>query len=80
MKLPTRGSTRLSLPSIWSTRNVREIIRVITHDVKADRCCVEDGTNIDNWTFEDLKIVVAEFVADAMQSYVKEEGAAYGAE
>ena len=53
---------------------------MITHDVKADRCCVEDGTNIDNWTFEDLKIVVAEFVADAMQSYAKEEGADYGAE
>jgi hypothetical protein len=24
-----------------------------------------DGTNIDNWTFEEIKEVVAEFVADA---------------
>jgi hypothetical protein len=33
----------------------------------------DDGTNIDNWTYEDLKVVVAEFVADAMQNIPTQE-------
>lgn len=48
----------MHLLNTWSTRSVSNswLIRAA------------DGTNIDNWTFDEIKEVVAEFVTDALKT------------
>jgi len=55
LKSPKKGWTLVLLPSSWNTKKVSFMTNSIF---------LADGTNIDNWTFDEIKEVVAEFVAD----------------
>ena len=56
LKWPRKGSTPAHLRSTWNTKKVSSSYPKIVS---------ADGTNIDNWTIDEIKEVVAEFVADA---------------
>lgn len=58
LKSPRRVSTLASSLSIWSTRNV---------SLSLSEKVAADGTNIDNWTIDEIAEVVAEFVEHASQ-------------
>ena len=70
---PTKVSTQPNSPNTWNIKKVRQVTRMRTDLLIWLHTRADDGTNIDNWTYEDLKVVVAEFVADAMQNIQTQE-------
>lgn len=64
MKSQTKVLTPPHLLSIWNTKKVRKRIALNLIFV----IYAADGTNIDNWTYEEIKEVVADFVSDALKT------------
>ena len=58
MKLQIKVLTPPPLLSIWNTKKVRNELELKLISV----IYAADGTNIDNWTYEEIKEVVADFV------------------
>lgn len=58
MKLQIKVLTPPHLLSIWNTKKVRNELELKLISV----IYAADGTNIDNWTYEEIKEVVADFV------------------
>lgn len=63
LKWPRRGSILVLSHNTWNTKKVSPAHPKIVS---------ADGTNIDNWTFDEIKEVVAEFVADASRETIHE--------